>query len=217
MRDNKKNKYPFWQALLWIFLSLVLFQGIIWMSYWLYCIFYQDHKQEQADFALPTPVAYVRDIENGALDEKGMLIPFAPFYFPKVLPSLILGKEKSQWKWGDLIAEKKRKVFFQLLSVFEKEPFSDWKLITLDLSRFLEESPARREVIAILQKKEEENTPLFFVRLPCDKTDLFLQHFFVAFRRSSNLFFDAESEVYVVDIRQPETFFLKTFSFIKDL
>jgi len=163
----------------------------------------------EVNYSLRSPVAYVKDVENGALDEKGVLIPFAPFYFPKVLPSVILGKEKTQWKWADSIAPQKHAAFSEIHSLFKNSNFPHWKLVAVDLSRLEEASLARQEVIAILQNQEYENPSLFFIRLTHSSLRKSLEHFFASF--ATEKLFDFEEKFYVVDMRHPDALLWNTF------
>lgn len=101
-----------------------------------------------------SPVVYLADYHNTAVDKEGVRIPITPFFTPRRLPKLYCGKTEDEVIWGGRVASKYWELVQKMLPFAGPTP--KWKGMTLqqiDLSRMEEPLAGSREII--IQVDEE--------------------------------------------------------------
>lgn len=148
------------------------------------------------DYSLREPLAYFADKSNTALDEEGMLFPFAPFYTPKHLPEIYFGDHFSSQVWGKKINEKKMRMAKDILSRFP--PHS---LRWMDLSHIDTASLGQKEIVVEYQS--------FLLRLSPKNYQKEINHFFSLLEKmNQDHILCPEKKNCVVDLRLPQVAFL---------
>lgn len=107
------------------------------------------------DYTIRKPVAFLGDYSNTALDAEGVLIPFKPFFSPKILPEIYFGRcfqdNNNPQLWGRILDSKEALIgmeLLQFLTLFcEKYQFS---LKAIDVSKALTDSFGQRQVVVTL-------------------------------------------------------------------
>jgi hypothetical protein len=117
-------------------------------------------------YTLRKPIAFLGDYQDIALDEKGFVFPFSPFFTPKNLPIVYLGL--APWgkpeddlhdhgaSWGKPLEGKKIGLALEILQTIESE-FKDLNLIKIDVSNAFSASYGQREIIIAIEELEERS------------------------------------------------------------
>jgi len=100
------------------------------------------------DYEVRTPIAYLGDFVNVALDDERVMIPFQPFFTPKNLPKLYLGLNQEA-VWGERLADPRLQLAEDILKALQDLGIS---VKTLDLSRMFAASYGSREIIAAVEE-----------------------------------------------------------------
>lgn len=118
------------------------------------------------DYTLCTPIAYLGDCSNTALDERGVVFPFKPFFTPKKLPEIYLGidgdegdKDNSSLSmlWGKALKGSRIDLAFSLLELLKEhccDPISS--LIRIDVSNAFAYSYGRRQIVLEFSDKMQK-------------------------------------------------------------
>lgn len=150
------------------------------------------------DYTLRQPLAYLGDFANSVIDREGVIFPFVPFFSPKVLPEIFLGKESISFSenglWGGRVDREKMD---KILEILELLPL--YSLRYLDLSQLDSPSLGKREVVA----EVEEGSHLFLLRLSPKNYVEEIQRYFVVRKNSLKA-----QESCTVDLRIPEVAFI---------
>lgn len=107
------------------------------------------------DYLMRTPIAFLYDFENIAIDAEGVLFPFYPFYAPKKLPYVYLGLKQKFEEMDtcqleeDLFKHARSIILATKPLVLEKK----LSLERIDLSRIKEKSLGKREIILSIQSR----------------------------------------------------------------
>lgn len=133
-------------------------------------------------YQMRTPIAYIGDFSNTAIDEDGVLFPYRPFFTPKRLPTLFLGLEKEAYQWGDCLkGDPSFKLTLTLLQQFKQLQLEKFALRQLDVSHAAADSYGQRQIILVLDKgsleKSDSSHPTIFLRLSSDHTTQDLENF----------------------------------------
>lgn len=140
------------------------------------------------DYSLKEPIGYLGEISNTFIDREGSVFPAFPYFTPKKLPEIFLGKTQPDKKQIDVIAT----LFAELKGV---------SLLSLDL-RFMEEnSLGRREIIVTLKVHKALRT----LRLNPDHFAEQIRHY-VALERA---YLAKKQESHIIDLRLPMIAYLK--------
>lgn len=127
------------------------------------------------DYRMRTPIAYLGDYSNTAIDEEGYLFPFSPFFTPKRLPLIYIGLDSQDTKWGQSIGD--HPGFQKALDVMKAVQRIWGKQLTLlkqiDVSQAFAESFGQRQIVLfvddyfedIVGKKEKSIVKSFYLRL----------------------------------------------------
>jgi hypothetical protein len=111
------------------------------------------------DYVPRIPKAFINDLSNTGLDEEGVLFPFKPFFSPKKLPEIYLGKVSASLKWGDSLVKSEKGKFamkvFAFVCKFSRELGISCK--SLDLSRADETSLGKRQIVVRLEESDSES------------------------------------------------------------
>lgn len=128
------------------------------------------------DYSIRTPLAFVGDFANTAIDEEGHLFPFRPFFTPKRLPTIYLGLNTDECKWGSCLKSLTSvQVAFDLLRQFECIGLEGMYLKQLDVTQFQADSYGKRQIVMTLKKISENknlnnSNALIILRLSLDHT-----------------------------------------------
>lgn len=115
------------------------------------------------DYTMREPFAFIDDYENLAVDENGYLFPFAPFYSPKKLPQIFLGKTLINLEESLFFKEPLQEPSFllgveilrALQSIALQEGFFVKKI---DLSRYSEKSLGQQEIIIEIASEDYDDS-----------------------------------------------------------
>lgn len=119
------------------------------------------------DYTLRHPVASLYDYENTALDREGCLFPIKPYLSPKKLPQIYLGLSPSHDPYHTPLPEEKLELAFHLLDLLSSaQKNASFFLKRIDLSNSDHPSLGRREIVIILENRDET---LHLLRLPTKK------------------------------------------------
>lgn len=105
------------------------------------------------DYTVRTPCAFLGDASNTAIDAKGVLFPFHPFFSPKKLPILVLGAKREDLTWGKKMENSKYLLAFEILKALEKNRI---QVVKIDVSKADAESLGKRQIVAIVHNREKE-------------------------------------------------------------
>lgn len=110
------------------------------------------------DYSIRKPSAYLGDISNTAIDEEGVLLPFKPFFTPKMLPTLILGAAFfDAWApgcyWGRSLHGEELALAKSIIHFFESERCGT--VDTIDLKNWKNKSLGRREIVVTLKNHDK--------------------------------------------------------------
>jgi len=132
------------------------------------------------DYQVRTPMAYLGEYSNTAIDQEGYLFPFQPFFTPKVLPAIYFSRFKSDVKWGESLKTKEE---FQLaINVLKKLQSSindSFYIKQLDVSQAFSENYGQRQIVVALGKNESRNKTeeMTYLRLNPDNYQQNLDNF----------------------------------------
>lgn len=135
------------------------------------------------NYVMRTPIAFIGDILNTAVDEEGVLFPFHPFFTPKRLPILYLGLTLEELEWGkSLQSTHIGQIAFRLLHQFQCLIGGEFFLKQLDVANALADSYGQRQIVMILEKHDqnhdsEEDIYRVILRLSADHTEQNLVNF----------------------------------------
>jgi len=144
------------------------------------------------DYALRKPIAYVADFANTAVDEAGVLFPFAPFYTPKNLPEVYFADAGENQVWGRRIGEAKMRLVREILELFPAHSLS-W----IDLSKSESEHLGEKEII-VGNKKH-------LLRLSKGAYKKEIGYYALL----NQLYLDSRKECCTIDFRLPDVAFIK--------
>jgi hypothetical protein len=112
------------------------------------------------DYSLRTPIAYLVDLTNTAVDVDGVIFPFAPYFTPKNLPEVYLGLDEGSEnvQWGSNVSGKKLDLAWNILKLIEtKLPKEYTKIKRIDVSHAWAPTHGLREIIVILEDQVTES------------------------------------------------------------
>ncbi|MBA3238809.1 MAG: hypothetical protein H0T62_10760 [Parachlamydiaceae bacterium] len=103
------------------------------------------------DYSLRTPIAYVMDYSNTAIDSDGVLIPFKPFNTPKKIPELVLALPIGL-KWGTNIFGDKIKLAKEVMKSISQEGLTQFcSLKRIDVSKAFSKKWGEREIVLFFE------------------------------------------------------------------
>jgi len=152
-------------------------------------------------YLVRTPLAYLGDYSNTAIDTEGFLIPFQPFFTPKKLPTIYLGCEG---EWGKSLAQDQRlQLAFTLLKKLEIEDFDHFYVKQIDVTDAFSDSFGKRQIVVTLASLS--NNKSYLLRLNSDEYEQSLANFHALKDR----FRDRTSPFTIIDLRIPQLAFIK--------
>lgn len=158
------------------------------------------------DYQMRTPLAYVENYRNAAIDEEGVLFPFSPFFTPKTLPAIYLDLPVEDYQWGMSLSN--RKDLQLALKVMEKlEPLRMENVLVqrIDVSQAFADSFGKRQIVLVLKEKDRDKT--VYLRLnPAEYAQNLVNY--ETFRQYERVHENHEA-VQVVDLRIPHLAFIK--------
>lgn len=171
-------------------------------------------------YEMRTPIAYVGDFANTMVDEEGYLFPFYPFFTPKRLPTLYVGLEKEECKWGSCLLENfSLKLAFSILRQFEQLPQDHLSIKQLDVSQAQADSYGQRQIVLLIGENLSQSRSSdsgIYLRLSSDHyvQDLAnfrtLQTSLFAKQESCLTKVTAQKQPLIIDLRIPHLAFIKT-------
>lgn len=135
------------------------------------------------DAKIRQPVAFLGDFTNTALDKKGFLFPFKPFFTPKNLPEIYLGfpPNLASGIWGTRIAGEQAELAMILFKLIVKHCCSENTYIRkIDVSKAYASSCGQRQIVLIFEEMAEKQfngkgTLCFFPQIVRLNTENFRQ------------------------------------------
>ncbi|MCB1111989.1 MAG: hypothetical protein H7A37_03045 [Chlamydiales bacterium] len=111
------------------------------------------------DYALRTPVAFLGDYSNTAVDSEGYIIPFKPFFTPKRLPTLYVGANHVEGNWNEHASGPEVDLALKLLHELSVECLEKGiTLLSIDTSNAFSASYGQREIVVTLEDQvQKEN------------------------------------------------------------
>lgn len=104
------------------------------------------------DYVVRSPVAFISDYTNTAIDDESHLIPFRPFFSPKKLPELFLGLQGNGDQWGDILRNESLSLALSFLKELEETNLSGkMHLMKIDVSKAAAPSLGNKYVQIILE------------------------------------------------------------------
>lgn len=118
------------------------------------------------DYVIRTPVAFLIDYSNTAIDNEGCLFPFKPFFTPKKLPEIYLGWSSqrgslsTEGPWGMSLKGQRVELSLSLLRYLNSHYCSESCYVRrIDVSKAYVPSCGQREIIVVMEEQvaKEEN------------------------------------------------------------
>lgn len=100
------------------------------------------------EYEMRSPIAFIADFVNVAVDQEGIMIPFYPFFTPKKLPKLYLGLEAAVW--GQPLETESYQACLKILRHCQDHEI---EVRSLDTSRMFAPSYGEREIIVQIDEK----------------------------------------------------------------
>jgi hypothetical protein len=98
-------------------------------------------------YSIRAPLAYLEDYSNTAIDEEGVIFHYSPFYPPRHLPCLYLGKNDPLCPWGGEIKQEHLMLIEKLFTLLGRE-----KIKRIDISQIDANSAGKRELTIIFKE-----------------------------------------------------------------
>lgn len=171
------------------------------------------------DYTLRSPVAFVGDFTNTAVDAEGNLFPFRPFFTPKRLPILILGLNEEECQWGNCISENSSlQVAFDLMAQRQSLEREGYEIQRIDVAELNSESYGHRQIVVVLGLpahsiiSQPEWAGTMILRLSVDQPhqdliNFLTLHDFLLKRDQKSL---VKNRPVVIDLRMPHLAFIKS-------
>ena len=116
------------------------------------------------DYEVRTPIAWIGDYKNIAIDRDGMLFPVAPFFSPKQMPEIYLGLPsfgapedsfgRAGGRWKAPLKNRHLNLAFDVLQTFEGSPWKEGlKIQRIDVSNAFAPSLGRREIVLFTEEE----------------------------------------------------------------
>lgn len=135
-------------------------------------------------YKMRTPIAYLEDYSNTAVDQTGTLFPYIPYYPPSSLPKIYVGEKRPLNPWGTQI-EKNLFELVQSLTLSLKEE----DIERIDLSHAEASSAGKREIVILLKGG-------CLLRLPPKNYEQQINYYFILKQK-----FLKESQASLIDLR----------------
>lgn len=148
------------------------------------------------DYSLRKPVATLGDYSNTMIDREGVPFPIKPFFTPKRLPEIFLGRleeegaedagTEKKFTWGTTINGKRLRLAFALLDFFiEHCCDGNTRLERIDVSKAFSLSCGQRQIVLVVEdscEKQINGKPLHCIyprmlRLDTDSYESQLHHY----------------------------------------
>ena len=108
------------------------------------------------------PIAFLDDVKNTAVDSRGFLFPYKPFFTPQRLPKIyigisdveegISGLEKGSELWGESLPGYRIDMAFKIFKLLKQYGNSyEIEVIKIDTSKAFALSFGQREIIVVLE------------------------------------------------------------------
>jgi hypothetical protein len=109
------------------------------------------------DYTVRTPIAYVYDYENAAIDSEGVVFPLSPFFTPKKLTNIYLGTQE-EISWGAELKNEGVVLSLSLLKIFSQDRYKEaFDVKRIDVSNAFSESYGQRQIVLILEDRLSES------------------------------------------------------------
>jgi len=164
-------------------------------------------------YEMRTPIAFIGDFHNAAIDDEGILIPFTPFYTPKNIPIFYLGSSMESLNWGDSIQDLPALCLAKnIYSALLKAHLPGVRIQAMDLVDAFSEQRGRRQVILrlyakpsdILTSRQEQG---FLLRWDPENYAQCLQNLLTLQTNKASL--GAASTLTIIDQRLPQLAFIR--------
>ncbi|MDF2548970.1 MAG: ftsQ [Chlamydiales bacterium] len=131
------------------------------------------------EYAARSPIAFLGDLENTALDEEGFIFPLIPFFSPKRLPQIFLGlKTVPPLDNSISVRGPALNLAYDLLHELSLIGIAPFKIKVIDVSKaFADELAAQEVVICFDEALENRETAQHFMRLSPNSYLQQLAHF----------------------------------------
>lgn len=144
------------------------------------------------DYTLRQPLFQLGDYTNTFIDEEGVFFPKVPFYSPRRLPEIRLGKHAPSTPWGERIQPFHLQMAINILDLLGHRAIE-----RIDLSQVEEGANGRRQIVVLLNKKR-------ILRLTPKNYVQEISHYLVL----EKIFLKNDPSQHVIDLRIPEVAYI---------
>ncbi|WP_213106392.1 cell division protein FtsQ/DivIB [Candidatus Protochlamydia amoebophila] len=107
-------------------------------------------------YEMRSPIAYVGDYSNTAIDEDGILFPFRPFFTPKSIPTFYLGLSEHEGKWGVALQNVDRlQLARNVLKIFKEVATREIAVKQIDVAEAYADSYGQRQIVVKLEDRKD--------------------------------------------------------------
>ncbi|MDF2577390.1 MAG: hypothetical protein K0S74_874 [Chlamydiales bacterium] len=130
------------------------------------------------DYTVRTPIAYIYEYTNTAIDKQKKLFPILPYFTPKILPQLYLGLSENDLKnvneredsaeiWGKVLEGEKVDLAFAILEFLSLPAYSSlWNVRYIDVSKAFDKHYGQKQIVVTIEEqliKESKEGPILYV------------------------------------------------------
>ncbi|MBI5346086.1 MAG: hypothetical protein HZB76_02965 [Chlamydiae bacterium] len=120
------------------------------------------------DYSVRSPVAWLYDFENVALDEEGNVFPIYPFLTPKTLPEIYLDVASfDEIGWNHPITSRNMELALSILKFLNQDEFKQaFRLKRIDVSKAFLDSYGKREIVLLIEEElsaNKNNGPVLYI------------------------------------------------------
>lgn len=108
-------------------------------------------------YQMKKPFMFLQDVENAALDQRGVLIPFHPYYSPKNLPQLYLKVDTSSLTWGSPLQSQKLQFAAEVYNFLDKNFSRNWEMKSIDLQDIQNEEGRNQQFVVTLKNTANQS------------------------------------------------------------
>jgi hypothetical protein len=165
-------------------------------------------------YDMRTPVAYVGDYSNTAIDAEGVLFPFRPFFTPKAIPTFYLGLNENEYAWGEVFPDLDRlQLAIHLLEIFKNFSKRGVSVKHIDVAEAYADSYGKRQIVVKLEERKDffsrSNSEEILLRLNVEHYKQNIVNFF-SLDHALRVKNRKNQGIRIIDLRIPHLAFVST-------
>lgn len=107
------------------------------------------------DYQIRTPMAYLGNYTNTAMDQEGYLFSFQPFFTPKALPAIYMSDEEREIKWGTCLkTHREFKLALKVLHTLQNLLKYNLIIKQINVSQAFSQNYGERQLIVVLAEQD---------------------------------------------------------------